>query len=158
MKKTAFLLFFCITTFTTSFSQTKQASINELIHVMKNDSMMNKMIDAMIPTMTNQLFSELKDSTAKARSAEMMKIAMETAKELAPKMNVLMTSFYDKYFTESEINDFLTFYKSPTGRKSISIMPQMMNDMMGEMMKNYIPEMKKTMKARMDEYIKKEKK
>ena len=30
--------------------------------------------------------------------------------------------------------------------------------MMGEMMKNYIPEMKKTMKARMDEYIKKEKK
>jgi hypothetical protein len=158
MKKTAFLLFFCITAFTTSFSQTKQAAISELIQVMKNDSMMNKMVDAMIPTMTNQLFSELKDSTAKVRSTEMMKIAMVTAKELAPKMNVLMTSFYDKYFTESEINDFLTFYKSPTGRKSISIMPQMMNDMMSEMMKNYIPEMKKTMKVRMDEYIKKEKK
>jgi hypothetical protein len=108
--------------------------------------------------MTNQMLSEIKDSTAKVRSAEMMKIAMETAKELAPKMNVLMTSFYDKYFTEIEINDFLTFYKSPTGQKSISIMPQMMNDMMGEMMKNYIPEMKKTMKTRMDEYIKKEKK
>jgi hypothetical protein len=158
MKKTAFLLFFSITAFTSSFSQTKQAAINELIHAMKNDSMMNKMIDAMIPTMTNQMLSEIKDSTAKVRSAEMMKIAMETAKELAPKMNVLMTSFYDKYFTEIEINDFLTFYKSPTGQKSISIMPQMMNDMMGEMMKNYIPEMKKTMKTRMDEYIKKEKK
>jgi len=158
MKKTALLVIFCITAFTTSFSQTKQAAINELIHAMKNDSMMNKMIDAMIPTMTNQLFSELKDSTAKARSAEMMKIAMETAKELAPKMNVLMSSYYEKYFTENEINDFLTFYKSPTGQKSISIMPQMMNDMMGEMMKNYIPEMKKTMKTRMDEYIKKEKK
>jgi hypothetical protein len=158
MKKTTLLVIFCITAFTTSFSQTKQAAINELIHAMKNDSMMNKMIDAMIPTMTNQMLSEIKDSTAKVRSAEMMKIAMETAKELAPKMNVLMTSFYDKYFTESEINDFLTFYKSPTGQKSISIMPQMMNDMMGEMMKNYIPEMKKTMKTRMDEYIKKEKK
>jgi uncharacterized protein len=125
---------------------------------MRNDSMMNKMIDAMIPTMTNQMLSEIKDSTAKVRSVEMMKIAMETAKELAPKMNVLMTSFYDKYFTESEINDFLTFYRSPTGQKSISIMPQMMKDMMGEMMTNYIPEMKKTMKTRMDEYIKKEKK
>jgi len=158
MKKTTLLVIFCITAFTFSFSQTKQAAINELIHVMKNDSMMNKMIDGMIPAMTNQLFSELKDSTAKARSAEMMKIAMETAKELAPKMNVLMSSYYEKYFTENEINDFLTFYKSPTGQKSISVMPQMMNDMMGEMMKNYIPEMKNTMKVRMDEYIKKEKK
>jgi hypothetical protein len=116
------------------------------------------MIDGMVPTMTNQMLSEIKDSTAKVRSVEMMKIAMETARELSPKMNVLMTSFYDKYFTESEINDFLVFYKSPTGQKSISIMPQMMKDMMGEMMTNYIPEMKKTMKVRMDEYIKKEKK
>ena len=159
MKKTAFLLFICITAFTSVFSQTKkQESINELIHITGNDSMMNKMIDGMVPAMTKQMLSEVKDSTAKARAAEIMKIAMETARELAPKMNVLMTSFYDKYFTESEINDFLTFYKTPTGQKSISLMPQMMKDMMGEMMTNYIPEMKKTMKVRMDEYIKKEKK
>ncbi len=155
MKKTAFLLFFCITAFSISFSQTKkQESIKELIHITGNDSMMNKMIDGMVPAMTNQMLSEVKDSTAKARSVEIMKIAMETAKELAPKMSVLMTSYYDKYFTESEINDFLAFYKSSTGKKSISLMPQMMNDMMGEMMNNYIPEMKKSMQTRMEEAFK----
>ena len=67
MKKTAFLLFICITTFTFSFSQTKQESIKELIHITGNDSMMNKMIDGMVPTMTNQMLSEIKDSTAKVR-------------------------------------------------------------------------------------------
>ncbi len=158
MKKTAFLLFFCFTAFTASFSQTKQAAISELIQVMKSDSMMNKMIDAMIPAMTNQMLSQVKDSTAKVRSTEIMKIAMETTKELAPKMNIMIASYYEKYFTESEINDFLAFYKSPTGQKSINLMPQMMNDMMGDMMKNYIPEMQKTMKIRVEEYLKKQKK
>jgi hypothetical protein len=158
MKKTAFLLFFCITTFTFSFSQTKHESIKELIHIMRNDSMMNKTMDAMIPTMVNQMQSQIKDSTAKARSLEIAKIAMESAKEIMPKMMDEMATSYDKYFTEQEIKAFITFYKTPAGQKYISVMPEIMKDMMGNMMKNYIPEMKKTMKVRMDEYIKKEKK
>ncbi|HSV29351.1 MAG TPA: DUF2059 domain-containing protein, partial [Candidatus Omnitrophota bacterium] len=36
----------------------------------------------------------------------------------------------DKYYTETEIDDLVTFYKSPTGQKSIAIMPQVMQDIM----------------------------
>ncbi|MEI7503134.1 MAG: DUF2059 domain-containing protein [Paludibacter sp.] len=157
MKKPLFLLLLCISIFTNANARTKQEAVKELIHVMKNDSMINKMIDAMVPAMATQMQSEMKDSTAKARSEEVMKIAMETVKDLSPKLTDMMASIYEKYYTEKEINDFLVFYKSPTGQKSINIMPQIMKEMMGEMMKSYIPEMQKTLKARIGEFSKSKK-
>ena len=157
MKKTLFLLLLCISVFTNGYSQSKQEAVKELIHVMKNDSMINKMIDAMVPAMATQMQLEMKDSTAKARSGEVMKIAMETVKELSPKLTDMMAAIYEKYYTEKEINDFLVFYKSPTGQKSINIMPQIMKEMMSDMMKNYIPEMQKTLKARMGDALKSKK-
>src|SRR5437016_429010 len=30
---------------------------------------------------------------------------------------------YDKYFTEAEIKDLISFYRSPTGKKTIAVMP-----------------------------------
>ena len=32
---------------------------------------------------------------------------------------------YDKYFTETELNDLLTFYKTPTGQKLNEVLPQL---------------------------------
>ena len=81
---------------------------------------------------------------------EVAKIAMESAKEMMPKMLDEMAASYDKYFTEQEIKDFITFYKTPAGQKYISVMPEMMKDMMGNMMKNSIPEMRKSMEAKME--------
>jgi hypothetical protein len=152
MKKTTLLVIFCITAFTTSFSQTKQESIKELIHIMGNDSMMNKTMDAMIPSMVNQMQSQMKDSTAKARSLEIAKIAMESAKEIMPKMMDEMAASYDKYFTEKEIKAFIAFYKTQPGQKYISVMPEMMKDVMGNMMKYYLPAMKTSIQTKMQDF------
>lgn len=35
---------------------------------------------------------------------------------------------YSKYFTEAEIKDLVTFYKSPTGKKSMSVAPKMFSE------------------------------
>jgi uncharacterized protein len=158
MQKSIFLLLLSVCYFTGAFAQSKQESIKELIHILRNDSMMNKTMDAMIPTMINQMQSQMKDSTAKARSTEIAKMAMESAKEALPKMMDQMTASYDKYFTEQDIKDFITFYKSPAGQKYISVMPEMMKDIMGNMMKNFLPDMRKSMEAKMEALKKKEKK
>jgi len=39
-------------------------------------------------------------------------------------------SLYNKYFTEKELQGLLDFYRSPTGVKALSIMPQMAADSM----------------------------
>ncbi len=158
MKKLIFLFLLCISVFANGYSQTKQESIKELMHLMKTDSMMTKMIDQMMPVMLNQMQSQMKDSTAKAQSQEIMDIAKRTVVEMTPKIMSQTTLIYDKYYTESEIKDFITFYKTPTGQKSINTMPEMMKDMMGNMMKNTIPDMAKEIAAKMLELKKKDSK
>jgi len=158
MKKTVFALFLCVSVITTGFSQTKKESIKELFHVMKTDSMMSKMIDSMVPAMLSQMQSQMSDSTAKARSTELMTSMMETVKGFTPRMQEEMVSLYDKYFSDKEIQDYITFYKSPSGQKIISLMPEITKDMMGNMMQTLVPELQNTIKAKMEEMKNSEKK
>jgi len=69
-----------------------------------------------------------------------------------------MALIYDKYFTEKEIKDFIVFYKSPSGQKYLSLSPEIMKEFMGTMMQKYMPEMKKTMKDKIEELKKTDKK
>jgi len=149
MKKALLVLFLCISVFTNGFSKTKQESIKELFHIMKNDSMMNKMLDSMVPAMAGQMQSEMKDSVAIAKSRDIMNLSMQAVKEFIPQMMDDMALIYDKYFTKKEIKDFIVFYKSPSGQKYLNLTPQIMSEFMGTMMQKYMPEMQKAMKEKL---------
>jgi len=149
MKKALLVLFLCISVFTNGFSKTKQESIKELFHIMKNDSMMNKMLDSMVPAMAGQMQSEMKDSVAIAKSRDIMNLSMQAVKEFIPQMMDDMALIYDKYFTKKEIKDFIVFYKSPSGQKYLNLTPQIMSEFMGTMMQKYMPEMQRAMKEKL---------
>lgn len=151
MKKTVFLFFLCISVFANGFSQTKQESIKELFHIMKNDSMMYKMMDSMVPTMASQMQSQMKDSVARVKSIDVMNASMQSAKGFIPQMMDDMALIYDEHFTDKEIKDFIVFYKSPSGQKYLSLSPEIMKEFMGTMMKKYVPEMQKAIKAKIEE-------
>ena len=139
---------------TNSFSQTKQESIKGLFKLMQQDSLMDKMFSSMIPSMMNQMKSQFpkKDSLANVRSNEMMKSIMQIVKEICDKMiNEDMVALYDKYYSQNEINDYITFYKSPSGQKYIKVMPDITKDLMMIMMQKYMPEMQNKMKAKAEE-------
>ena len=51
----------------------------------------------------------------------------------------LSYGLYDKYFTEAEIKDLIIFYKSPTGKKSIDVMPRMFSESMSNTMEAIRP-------------------
>jgi hypothetical protein len=48
---------------------------------------------------------------------------------------------YDKYFSESELRDFLLFYKSPTGKKVIETMPNLVTEAMTRANEIIVPKM-----------------
>jgi hypothetical protein len=48
---------------------------------------------------------------------------------------------YDKYFTESELRDITSFYKSSTGKKTIAILPQIVGDSMSRTNEILLPKM-----------------
>ena len=152
MKKMFLTSVFCFVVFISGYSQTKQESIKELFHTMQTDSLIDKSFTSMVPGILNQMQGQIKDSTARARSKEMMISVMQTAKEISKKMlNEDMVASYDKYFTQNEINDFIRFYKSPSGQKFIQVTPDIQKDMMTAMMQKYMPEIQKTIKAKIDE-------
>ena len=158
MKKSIFLILFSVCFFSGVFAQSKQESIKELFRIMKNDSMMNKMLDSMVPSMASQMQSQVKDSVASAKSIEIMNASMQAVKGLIPQMMEDMALIYDKYFTEKEIKDFIVFYKSPSGQKFLSLSPEIMKEFMGTMMQKYMPEIQKTITAKMEELKKADKK
>jgi uncharacterized protein len=154
MKKVILVLMFCLPVLMIKgFSQTKQESIKQLFSLMKQDSMADKMFSSMIPAMRSQMKSQFpKDSIANARSNEMMKTITQTAKEITKKMiDEDMVGLYDKYFSQGEINDYIAFYKTPSGQKMITLMQDITKELMMIMMQKYLPEMQKAIKAKMEE-------
>lgn len=45
-------------------------------------------------------------------------------------LETVMLEVYDKFFTEAEMKDLIAFYKTPTGQKSIKILPQFSAEML----------------------------
>lgn len=61
-------------------------------------------------------------------------------------LNEDMTVLYDKYYTESDIKDLVTFYKSTAGKKMIAISPDLNKEMMMILVTKYIPEIQQMVK------------
>lgn len=148
MKKNILVLIFCLPVFITNCnSQTKQESIRELFNIMHQESMVDKMFSSMIPSMMSQMKSQTpaKDSLANER----MKTSLQNVKNITKKMlNEDMVEIYDKYFTQSEINDYIAFYKSPSGQKFIQTTPDVTKDLMTIMMQKYMPEIRKSIQVK----------
>ena len=135
MLKKLIIIGFFLFAVSPSFAQSKKQSVRELISVMKLDSLMSKVLDSMMPSFG------LNESVDK----ESMKPVMKALNKIMQKfVEDDMVDLYDKYFTASEINDFITFYKSPTGQKSLSTLPAIQKETMEIMMSKYMPEMMKS--------------
>lgn len=159
MKKIYFVAFLCFSLFSINgYAQTKQESIKTLFSVMKQDSLMDKMMNGVIPSLVAQMSSQYatKDPASKAKIIEATKVGMEASKTMLKKMlaDGGMVAIYDKYFSQDEINDFIAFYKSPSGQKLLKEMPSITEDNM-LMMQKYMPELQKEIKTKMDEILNK---
>lgn len=114
---------------------------------MQVDSLMDKTFNSIIPAITQQMNSQVKDANALAKSEKVFKIAMDAGKDIMKKMmDTDMVDIYDKYFTEQEINDFTAFYKTPAGQKMLKVLPEIQKEIMTLMMQKYMPEMQSKIK------------
>ena len=150
MKKRFLAFTFCILVVSGGFAQTKQESIKQLFHLMKTDSITEKMFTSILSPMMNQM--QLKDSVSQANFKEKMNSMMQIMKNISKRMlNEDMLILYDKYFTQEEINDFIYFYKTPSGQKLINSTPEITKEMMTIMMQKYMPEIKNAMMGKIEE-------
>jgi hypothetical protein len=142
MKKLTFVLFFSFGLLVSSFSQTKQESIRELFHLMKQDSSLIKVFQTFAP-MLAQKGNQPMDSVAKAKEQESLKQAMEMVRKIVDLVTEDKVKLYDQHYTQEEINALILFYKSPVGRKYIATTPEITKDIVMKVITEYLPNMQK---------------
>jgi hypothetical protein len=80
------------------------------------------------PEERKEMIREMTDSSARftKRFRELMKEKLDWVQLVEE----LIYPIIDKYYTEDDLKNMIAFYKSPTGRKVLEVMPQMMTEMM----------------------------
>jgi hypothetical protein len=136
----------------------KRALIKELFEVtgltQTVNSMMNMMIEQSereLPSILSQSNSRNQNMTPEERAAREQKVRETTARvnkkfrEALQRLNYMQAieddtaSIFDKHFTESELKEWIAFYKSPIGKKMVQLMPVMMSESMEKINKNLLP-------------------
>ncbi|MEO8255356.1 MAG: DUF2059 domain-containing protein [Flavobacterium sp.] len=120
MKKSVLILSFCIFSFSANAQNTsKNEKIKQLLELSGSGKIgiqvMNQMINSLkiANSAVNEEFWEDFKKEVKAEDFENM-----------------ILPIYDKYYTESDIDQLIVFYNSPIGKKMISTMPEVMQESM----------------------------
>ena len=87
------------------------------------------------PIIINELLNNFKESqkkkiperTFEALKKELIEIIIENISEHGGLMDQL-ANIYDKYFTHQEIIEMIAFYQTPTGKKSVLLMPKIFDE------------------------------
>lgn len=150
------------TTATPSISPEKQALIRELLELTSS----KKTIDALFKAQAEQMDKELPETTWQAVSgmSELKSLTPEQREEIRLKVNSsarrsgrrmyeliqekidfskliedIFVPLHDKYFTEGELRDLVAFYRSPTGKKVIEVMPNLITTAMQQTIDAIMP-------------------
>ncbi len=75
-----------------------------------------------------------------------------TAINFTELLETVSVELYDKYFTEEELKDIIAFYRTPTGKKTVQVMPKLVNDTMQKSTEIVLPKIMSVL----DELIKEE--
>ena len=109
---------------------TKQADIRKLMDMVGVSGLALQMADIL----TQSTFQAVRaaDPGVPERAAEV--IQREVRGVMASHMEgpkgfvSMIVPIYDKHFTHQEIKDLIAFYGSPTGKKAIAVLPQVMEE------------------------------
>jgi len=129
----------------------KKDKIIQLFGLMNSDKMINSMVDNMSKMFQNQsseITNSKKDSIQKVYMAYVLDETKVFSKNL---INNDMVIIYDKYFTEKEIDNYIEFYQTSEGKKMLDLTPNIQNDLISNIMNNYLPDLKTKFKNKLEE-------
>jgi uncharacterized protein len=136
-----------------TISPEKRALIAEMLEVMDarktSEEIMNTVLAQMEKDLPEMMGRMLRQEANQRRLSEKEQKELEsylnqTSVRLVAKFRELFTRrinlgeiieqisypLYDKFFTEAELKDLVGFYKTPTGRKAMKVMPELMGESM----------------------------
>jgi hypothetical protein len=106
----------------------------ELIALTVTDTMVEQMVDAVWPTLEEQLVALNPDISEDALMDLKAKM-VELERELVADMTGKIVTFYTETFTEDELTELNAFYASELGQKLLDSQPELMSQVMPDMIR-----------------------
>lgn len=124
------LLVACSGLFNVSRGQTpvapeKAKNLHRLMELTGSHNLARQMIEGMMASIKSN-----SQSANKEMEAQVLRIFEEEMLKVftAERVESLIFPIYDKYFSDDEIIALIAFYESPLGKKTTSVLPQIMNE------------------------------
>jgi hypothetical protein len=131
-----------------AFSQTKEDSVKELLKVMNQEELMDKTFNSVMPAMQQQIQKQVGVAQSKSME-EFLNYTITLASAMSKRLfNEDLLPIYSNLFTQTEIQDMIIFYKTPTGKKTLEVMPEMQKQLMNIMYTKYMPEIQEKLKQK----------
>jgi uncharacterized protein len=132
-------------------SARQRALAERLLQVTNVDRMSGSIIDSMYGQIEKQFLQEAEakgnDPDAIAEAKEMFTLFRERSRSIdfGGLLHESYVRIYSRYFTEGELADIVAFYESPTGKKMIEQLPQLMSEGMKAGVDNLTPKIQEVM-------------
>ena len=131
-------------------AQTKEEDLSTLMEMMGSQKQIDDMVASLIPVFQSSAQTSFGEESEAYQ--EYFNFLMEEVGRLSKKMmDEVMVPLYDKHFTQEEIRDLITFYRSSTGQKMLSESPKLMQEMYMSMMTTYLPELQQKLQEKLEE-------
>ena len=139
-------------------------SVEKLLQVTKSESMVGAMSTQLKPMMRQAMQQSVQQQTGgKPLTPEQQEIIDKMTERLSEllsgeftweKFKPQLVQIYTESFDQQEVNDLLTFYRTPSGQALIDKMPTVMQKSMGvsqNMLKDFMPKMQQVIRDSMEE-------
>ncbi|MBU6492783.1 MAG: DUF2059 domain-containing protein [Burkholderiales bacterium] len=144
----------------TSIDPGERAAIKDLLNAIDADKLVQAIGEGaqeqskqMVPAILEQALVQNKSLTEAQKRAAVPTLQKEAIPKLVGQAGKVFTTdnfkndaiqaqydAYAKYYTTDEIKDLTKFYKSPTGQKYIKVQDQVGQDVVGGLMRKYMPQ------------------
>ena len=102
----------------------KEANIRKLMQLTGADNMTGVMLNSIKPSLINSL------PPGNYRSQLVDLLLQKLGSKVSAEVIGESVSVYDKYFTNDDILQLIAFYDTPVGKKMVTVVPQMMAEIM----------------------------
>ena len=130
-------------------AQSSKEKVTELFQLMNLDKMVDGMMDNMISMIKQNV--DLKDKNDSTYTEYMEFVGKETKAFTKRMINGDMVTIYTKYFTDEDIQSFIEFYSSPSGKKMIQLMPTVQKELMTKMISKEMPALQSKFEQKLNE-------
>ena len=112
----------------TKIDPAKEADIRRLLEITGTRKIVTETMASMMTTIRPVLANSMPPGEYREKLIDLF-VAKFQAKADTKHLLELAIPAYDRYFSHEEIKSLIKFYETPLGQKSLSVMPQLTNEM-----------------------------